>query len=430
MKRSTATSDVGRHGAKQARLDSNEQGQEAPKKDDGSKRSLENQSEEQLALSRRGVRRTSSGSGRNDSSKSLTKPSLLDSSFVHQNHETSKQVYTALKTRRALSVTDKTPAVSQTPTMKHQSQVHASLLQKISSPSSKSLKKVSALPQTSSKAGIKSPIPSKPNSVTISGASSHVVNSTVTSNSSLNVLNHAQTVFSVSSLKETASDVLPSSLIPPFRSFDAMYVGSSIPSPLFNDSTISFPLLTPDYIMDPDCVNLDQLLNRLPSESSGFTSIRSSEQSARSDGLQNQAFSSPRLLDSTRVRSPHVYRPEPSNSQRHAASVDNIHTHGIASGSRVKSSERFPSHGSSMTATVSRELLNKTSGLSGYSHDALMMNGGKSRTSQCTTDSVKSIIPTSIINRLDSFSSFMDIKPPPPGGIKRAGPYLLGKQIS
>ncbi|KAL4232588.1 Serine/threonine-protein kinase 40 [Mactra antiquata] len=438
MKRSTGTSDIGRHGVKQARLDTLNHGvgtstesSEPGQSSDGHQHVQSQHG--QSSTPQRDLRRNSGGR-KNDSAKNVTKPDSKDTS---QSQESLKSSFTSIKSRSSQNAPDKILPLLQTPTVKHQSQVQASSIQKITSTSGKSLKKVQALPQTSGKASATKPIlPSTSSDIKVSnsGATSQVTFSTVTTNSTVNVLNHAQTVFSVSSVKETSSDLLPSSLIPPFPSFDAMYVGSPIPSPLLSDAATSFPLLNSDYIIDQDSVYLEQLISRIPADSSGYTSLRTSERSSRTDGIQNFPFSTSRLFntatDTTQI--PQTYRSELGNNPRHAHSASNNDGAYFTASSYVKSADKFPSHGNSSTRTLhSKALLNKASSLPGTSRIQAAINGGKSSTVRCSTVPMQSSMPTSTLSKPYTISSVRDVhvEPPPPGSIKRAGPYLLGPRI-
>ncbi|XP_045197175.2 uncharacterized protein LOC123551933 [Mercenaria mercenaria] len=308
----------------------------------------------------------------------------------------------------------------------------------------KSFVKASALPQASTvKSSIDSKSSSRPKPFSVPYStniahqivSSSVSTADISSAPPLNVLNRAQTLFSVSSLKDSTSDLIQGPLVPQFPLYDPLYMGSPIASPLFTDGATSFPFTTSDYI-DPDSVYLDQLFSRSPSaqENHGFTSIRSENHCARTDNVQPFPFSSPRLLNT-------VVDPVSVRSQQYGATEtkSTSQTNGRTNfdpkkKSNISALERL----SAVVNNSSKSSSSATATCSSLSREETLKNALSSTSSAYAA--LAKIVPEngsgslSQTNRPVSSdqkpgSSKDDLKPPPHGGIKRAGPYLLGPRI-
>ena len=255
----------------------------------------------------------------------------------------------------------------------------------------------------------------------------------VSSTPSVNVLNRAQTLFSVSSLKDTTSDFIQGSMQLPL--YDSLYMGSPIASPLFTDSATSFPFTSSTDLIDPDSVYLDQLFSRSQNaqENNGFTSIRSENHCARTDCVPPFPFSSPRLLNSV-VDSVSMI-PQQCNStgssllsQTSSRSYidpkkkNSIHSAIDRLSAAVKSTAKSSS---SPAATCSRLSDDKSSKSSAFKSSSLFSGVDKSVSGDSSGAALQSNRLLSLGSKSSSNSD--ELKPPPPGGIRRAGPYLLGK---
>jgi hypothetical protein len=247
---------------------------------------------------------------------------------------------------------------------------------------------------------------------------------------SVNVLNRAQTLFSVSSLKDTTSDFIQGSIQLPL--YDTLYMGSPMASPLFTDAATSFPFTSSTDLLDPDSVYLDQLLSRSQSaqENNGFTSLQSENHCARTDSVQPFPFSSPRLfnsvVDSVNMRPQHfsstgssLLSQTTSRSYVDPKKKGNIHS----AIDRLSGVVKTTTKSSSSTATSSRLCDDKT-GRNSASKSPLVYTGIEKHDDR-SAPVFQSSRHLSLGSR--STSSNDDMKPPPPGGIKRAGPYLLGE---
>lgn len=433
MKRNSVKNEAERNGTKQARLDSSKH-EVVPEDDDtvvsdsAANHAARRDSDSERNVGARYTNTSSEGS--------------VGEGIIHI-HQTSTQSaeskppnYTALKTRLKPATGDKPSIIIPFLALRHPNLMQASILQKPPvSDSSKFLTKSRLIPQTSdtSISDSKSPARPKPFIASQSTIETHQISTAVTvtsssavtaaSSSSVTVLNHAQTLFSVSSLKDSASDLIQGPVVPQFPLYDSLYVGSPVPSPLFTDAATSFPFTSTDYIIDPESIYLEHLFSRSPSaqDNAGFTNIRSESHCARTDILQPSPLSS--VVDPVRIRSPHVNTGTSAVSQIDFITneVDSKNKSHVTALERLSAVVNNNAAKSSVSASATSSRIPNTSLVPGSMGKILHGNG--------TNTAIKPNRALSSDVRPNSGGSTKDLKPPPHGGMKRAGPYLLGKII-
>lgn len=479
MKRISTKNEGERDGAKQARLDINTQASAVTVQDTSGEQTrviLSRDEAAQLGAGRNGVRqliRRSSGlhsqqssektngiqrrtAGR-DSNLPLKGPGSNGIIHIHQQLRnigpattpklTSEPLeFTALKSRPQPKSSQHTNNVVPSSALQQNHLIPASLLENSVLNTSKSTVKLSAIPKTSpveTTSGTKPPSVPKPYTAPYSrNVSQQIlpvsnVTSSSASNSSatpaVNILNRAQTLFSVSSLKDSTSDLIQDPIVHQFPLYDSLYVGSPIPSPLFSDGVTSFPFTSTDYIIDQESVYLEQLLCRpRTSQENSFVTNRSENHCARTDIVQPFPFASPRLLNT--VVDPLSVRSQQSSSSATNTVCQNIigtnaeakKKSGLSTIERLSSVVNGAARtSSSATATCSRLPSAETS--------ENLLSGSSSESGSVGNIVTGSSFGCAIKSSRTGSSDFKpgsregDLKPPPPGGIKRAGPYLLGK---
>lgn len=250
-----------------------------------------------------------------------------------------------------------------------------------------------------------------------------------------NVLDRAQTLFSVSSLSNATSEKVSPPL---FFGGDAVFGSSSpIPSPLFGELN-GFSFNSTDYVADNDNLLLDQLLMRTNSinETFGYTNIRPLHRSYASDGHQTIPSLSSRLVQnqpSDRIRSELQQREGAASLQQREL---------------TRRIQQASNKSLSFTATNPPPLhpLLYRFGANSIPHSKLLTSADKkvqisekpaavaSGTGEIWNFQTKSSGSQTKTDPLDSTQppkdkSGKELRPPSPGGIKRAGPYLLGPRI-
>lgn len=250
--------------------------------------------------------------------------------------------------------------------------------------------------------------------------------------------------FRVRSGDETSRDPRQSFIVPPFTCDSLLFPSSPVPSPLFTDSTTVFPFSNTDYVIDQDTGYID-----LPYVgSSAFTSVsnRLDNQSARTESIQNLMSSSTRhsaaRLSSTSALNQQILQNANTHysafsnglsiincgakkrvvtsSEVQRPSVSDKRTGAIQASSGLPEHLKVPKvtkngvtltrsvHGKGPVATATRK-----------TPDSGVEDENPLKRPRSDSSGSKSSYPTK-----DPFSH---LQPPPPGGIKRAGPYLLGK---
>lgn len=473
MKRNSTKNEGERDGAKQARLDTNTKTSVVTVKDTSQEQTrviLSREEAAQLGAGRNEVRiRRSAGLQSQQSSertngtqrRTAARDSNLplkgpDSNGIIHIHQQIRNIgpastpklaseplqFTALKSRPLPKSSQHTNNVVPSSALQQNHLISASLLEQSVLNTSKAPVKLSAIPKTSPVETSSDSKQPKPYTAPYARTVSHQIPvSNVTSSSAsnlsaspaVNILNRAQTLFSVSSLKDSTSDLIQDPVVHQFPLYDSLYVGSPIPSPLFSDGVTSFPFTSTDYIIDQESVYLEQLLCRpRTSQENSFVTNRSENHCARTDIVQPFTFASPRLLN-TVVDPLSVRSQQSSNSATNTLCQNIIGTNAESQKkSGLSTLERLSNvingaarASSSATATCSRLPTAETT--------ESLLSGSSS-----VTGSVGNIVPGSSSgcaiksSRTGSSDSKPgsregDLKPPPPGGIKRAGPYLLGK---
>lgn len=229
---------------------------------------------------------------------------------------------------------------------------------------------------------------------------------------------------------DSGSDTGQSFPVRQFTSCDPLLLSSSpVSSPLFTDNTTVFPFS--DYIVDSDAGYIDQLVSY--GGSLAFNSIRADNQCARTESIQNLLASSPRL-SAARISGTGAL-----NENSHSATSNReFNVINFGAKKRVvtcKSSEdplvgEIPSGASAVTAETPKEPKLTKNGV-----NLLKSAHGKGPLSLLPRK-LPSVDGENPLKRPRSGSGggkssekdpLSDLRPPPHGGIKRAGPYLLGK---
>lgn len=253
--------------------------------------------------------------------------------------------------------------------------------------------------------------------------------------STVNVLNHAQTLFSVSSLKDNTTDLLRGPFVPQFPTYESMYLASPVPSPVFTDGATAFPFTSnSDFVLDQESIYLDLLFNQsprrspVPVESSTFTSLRNESPGAKADNVQQFSFkpSSPRHVSSLFGSS----RPSQQTvSARNQSLFSNIAKQNQGSVKPVHSDAASRQLSVTKSATISSDQSLLRNVPSGSLKQTSLIHA---KPAENSTINVTSGVPerlSALTKSSGSEERKTDLKPPPHGSIKRAGPYLLGPRI-